>query len=215
MSIKEAYDSWARRYDLDENLTRDLDRIIMEKTLGDSRLDKTIEIGCGTGKNTLFLSRISRTVHAIDFSEKMIKLAEERPNSGNVTFSITDITEKWPCKDQSAQFISCNLVLEHIENLSFIFSEAYRILTGKGRFFISELHPFRQYQGKKARFVKKDKTFEISAFVHNISEFINAAINSGFILTKMNEWHHPEEKHNPPRIVSFIFEKSGEQVGLL
>jgi len=207
MSIKEAYDDWSESYDHVKNFTRDLDKIVTQETLADLRFNSTLEIGCGTGKNTYLLSQISKTVHAVDFSEGMIKKAKEKLSANNVTFSVADITQKWPCEDQSVDFITCNLVLEHIEDLSFIFSEAYRSLTENGRFFISELHPFRQYQGKKARFEKDGETFEIQAFVHNILDFITAAINNGFILDELKEWWHSEEQGEPPRIISFMFEK--------
>jgi len=67
-----------------------------------------------------------------------------------VTFAVADLTQPWPCEDQSIDLISCNLVLEHISDLSFIFAEGLRVLRDGGRFFVSELHPFRQYQGTQA-----------------------------------------------------------------
>jgi malonyl-CoA O-methyltransferase len=207
MSIKKAYNNWSETYDLVKNYTRDLDEIVTQETLADLHFNSIIEIGCGTGKNTSLLSQISNTVHAIDFSEGIIKKAKEKISAGNVKFSVANITQKWPCEDQSVAFITCNLVLEHIEDLSFIFSEACRSLAKNGRFFISELHPFRQYQGKKAHFEKAGQLLEIQAFIHNISDFINAAKNNGFILNEMKEWWHQEEQNQPPRIVSFMFVK--------
>ncbi len=207
MSIKEAYNNWSETYDPVKNYTRDLDKIVTQETLTGLHFNSILEIGCGTGKNTSLLSQISNTVHAIDFSEGMIKKAKEKFSASNVKFSVANITQKWPCKDQSVSFITCNLVLEHIEDLSFIFSEACRSLAKNGRFFISELHPFRQYQGEKAHFEKAGQLLEIQAFIHNISDFINAAKNNGFILNEMKEWWHQEEQNQPPRIVSFMFVK--------
>jgi malonyl-CoA O-methyltransferase len=207
MSIKEAYNNWSESYDHSNNYTRELDQIATQKMLADLHFNTVLEIGCGTGKNTILLSKISKAVHAIDFSESMIKKAKEKTNSNNVKFTVTDITQKWPCEDLSIDFITCNLVLEHIRDLSFIFSEAYRSLGENRCFFVSELHPFRQYQGKKARFEQNGQTFEIQTFIHNITDFINAAKDNGFILREMNEWWHQEERSEPPRIVTFMFEK--------
>ena len=75
MNIQKAYDTWSATYDSDENRTRDLDRVVTEKTLANSRYKSILEIGCGTGKNTRFLSQIGERVHAIDFSEGMISLS--------------------------------------------------------------------------------------------------------------------------------------------
>ncbi len=76
-----------------------------------------------------------------------------------------------------------------------------------GRFFICELHPFRQYQGIKARFQGDQGTSEIQAFVHHISDFLEAAEKSGLTLEDFREWWHEEDQDKPPRLVSFTFEK--------
>jgi hypothetical protein len=96
-------------------------------------------------------------------------------------------------------------VLEHIRDLSFIFAEASRVLVQTGRFFVSELHPFRQYQGTQATFQRNQQTTQIPAFVHHISDFIDAAEANNLELTSMREWWHPEDQNKPPRLVSFMF----------
>jgi ubiquinone/menaquinone biosynthesis C-methylase UbiE len=207
MRVQEAYDLWSATYDTDENLTRDLDQVATRETLADLRCKSILELGCGTGKNTALLAQIGEEVHALDFSEGMLKKAKEKLGSNNVTFSLADITRQWPCADRSADLVVCNLVLEHIEDLSFIFSEALRSLVEGGRFFICELHPFRQYQGIRARFQEDQGTTEIQAFVHHISDFLEAAEKNGLTLKGFREWWHEEDQNAPPRLVSFTFEK--------
>jgi malonyl-CoA O-methyltransferase len=207
MSIQQAYNDWSSSYDTDENLTRDLDQQVTRQALADARFKSILETGCGTGKNTSFLSEIGQRVHALDFSPGMIEKAREKVKAENVRFSIADLTQRWPCEDGDYDLIVCNLVLEHIEDLSFIFSEAYRVLDEKGRFLVNELHPFRQYEGKKARFSSEAGATEIPAFIHHTSDFLNAAAKNGLELVKLNEWWHEADQNKPPRIVSFIFEK--------
>jgi len=207
MTIKQAYTDWSSSYDSDRNLTRDLDEQVTRNALMNLRCKSIIEIGCGTGKNTSFLSQIGEKVHAIDFSEGMINKAKGKIQLHNVTFSIADITKQWHIKDESADLIVCNLVLEHVENLSFIFSEASRTLVEKGRFFVCELHPFRQYEGTKANFQRDQNTTEIQAFVHHISDFIEAGKINGLTPESFKEWWHEEDQNKPPRLVSFMFVK--------
>ena len=207
MSIQNAYNEWSETYDTDENRTRDLDQAVTRKALVNQYFDSILEIGCGTGKNTAFLVQIGTHVHALDFSEGMIQKAREKVKADNLKFSVADLTQRWPCENQSYDLIVCNLVLEHIQDLSFIFSEAFRVLKENGTFLINELHPFRQYEGKKARYGKGESVAEIPAFVHHISEFVNAASTSGLRLVKLNEEWHPQDQGKPPRIVSFLFEK--------
>ena len=207
MSVQAAYDNWSNTYDVDENLTRDLDLVVTQKTLMGLRCKSVVEIGCGTGKNTLLLSQIAETVYGIDFSARMIEKAKEKVSSVNVIFMTGDITQQWNFSNESADMVTCNLVLEHIEDLSFIFSEAFRVLVNGGYFFISELHPFRQYLGTRANFQRHQETIEIPAFVHHVSDFFNAAKKSGFQLEDFQEWWHEQDQNKPPRLASFLFRK--------
>lgn len=207
MNIQKAYNDWSETYDTDENLTRDLDQKVTREALADLHFKSILEIGCGTGKNTSFLAQIGESVHAVDFSQGMIEKAKEKVPAENVRFSMMDITQKWNIENQSFDLIVCNLVLEHMEDLSFIFSEAARVLKVKGRFLINELHPFKQYEGKKARFYMDEETIEVEAFVHHISDFLDAATKDGLTLLKLSEYWHEKDQNKPPRLVSFLFEK--------
>ena len=207
MKIQQAYTHRAATYDQDRNVTRDLDQQIIKESLEALRFKSILEIGCGTGKNTAFLGAIADKVLALDFSEAMIEKAKQKSPAKNVTFRLANITQRWPIDDRSVDLVTCNLVLEHIENLGFVFGEAARVLTEGGQFFVSELHPFRQYQGVVARFKRDDETIEIPAFVHHISDFLEAAAHQNLSLAEMREWWHEEDQDKPPRLVSFLFTK--------
>jgi malonyl-CoA O-methyltransferase len=207
MNIQDAYNEWSDSYDSDANLTRDLDSKLTRELLTDLQVDSILELGCGTGKNTSFLVQIGAKVEAVDFSQGMIQKAREKVKAGNVAFSSMDITQPWKFADESFDLITCSLVLEHIKDLSFVFAEASHCLKPKGQFFINELHPFRQYDGKKARFERGNETVEVDAFVHHISDFTNAASANDLKLTRLNEYWHEADDGKLPRIVSFMFGK--------
>lgn len=207
MDIQQAYSDWSATYDSDRNLTRDLDREVTRDTLGSLRFSSILEIGCGTGKNTTLFAQIGQRVLAVDFSEAMMAQARAKPGMDRVVFAAADLTKPWPLVDRYADLVVCNLVLEHIENLPNIFSQASRCLVERGRFFVSELHPFRQYQGTKANFQHNQETIQIPAFVHHISDFLNAAESSGLALKALREWWHAQDQDKPPRLVSFMFVK--------
>ena len=208
MQTKQAYAHWASTYDSDRNRTRDLDEIITRKILAGLSFKSILEIGCGTGKNTLLFAQIGEQLTALDFSEEMIAQARRKSSAPNVEFIVADITQRWPVDDASIDLISCNLVLEHIADPSHVFTQAARVLANDGRFFISELHPFRQYQGTVATFIWEDESIKIPAFIHHISDFLNSANANSLTLTLLNEWWHEEDEGKPPRLVTFMFAKS-------
>jgi ubiquinone/menaquinone biosynthesis C-methylase UbiE len=206
-SVQTAYTRWAVTYDTDRNLTRDLDQVVTRTVLGERRYRSILEIGCGTGKNTPLLARIGDRVQAIDFSEGMLARARAKDFGSSVTFAQADLTRPWPCADQAVDLIACNLVLEHIADLTFIFAEAARTLAPVGHLFICELHPFKQYLGSKAGFERDEGRIEPPAFVHHLSDFFDAAARSGLTLTSFKEWWDGDDQHIPPRLVSFLFAK--------
>jgi len=210
MNIRQAYSDWSSTYDVDRNLTRDLDQSVTKNTLANLRCKSVLELGCGTGKNTAMLAGIAERVHALDFSQGMIERAKEKLPLPNVNYELADITEPWPAKNQSYDLIACNLVLEHVRHLPFIFAEAFRVLVAPGRFFICELHPIQQAEGKQANFQRNGKITAIQAYVHRLTDFTDAASRSGFLLESMKEWWHEDDRDKPPRLASFMFEKRAE-----
>ena len=207
MNIQDAYTDWSITYDSDRNLTRDLDQLATKETLANRRYHNVLEVGCGTGKNTLLLTQLGERVCALDLSVGMLKQAKRKIQSDRVIFAVADLTKAWPCKTESVDLIVCSLVLEHVRDLSVIFSEARRTLVERGQFFISELHPFRQYQGTKANFQRGQETIEIQAFVHHLSDFTEGAAQNGLLVQSFREWWHEADQNKPPRLVSFMLEK--------
>jgi malonyl-CoA O-methyltransferase len=209
-SIKTAYADWSGSYDTDRNLTRDLDQQVTRDLLAGLSPRLILELGCGTGKNTAFLSTIAERVHALDFSEQMLARAREKISTANTTFEVADISHPWPSADGTIDLVTCNLVLEHIANIEFIFAEAARVLIAGGRLFVSELHPFRQYLGVKAHFNRGEQRREIPAFVHHLSDFLGPAAAHNFSLVEFRESWHAEDQNKPPRLISFLFAKQSK-----
>ena len=207
MSIEKSYNIWANQYDTNKNKTRDLDKKSTIKTLSKYNFECVLELGCGTGKNTKWLLEKAKRIIGLDFSQGMLNKATEKISDKRVVFKKTDLTKNWKIDNEFADLITCSLTLEHIENLNHIFNQGNLKLKKNGLFFISELHPFKQYSGSKARYETENGTKELEVYIHHISEYIDEAKNNGLELVEMKEWFDENNKNGLPRLISFVFKK--------
>jgi len=97
--------------------------------------------------------------------------------------------------------------LEHIQNLDHIFSEVSKILNKGAHVYIGELHPFKQYNGSKARFETEHGTQVVTCYDHHISEFVQAAKKHGFAIADINEFFDNDDRGTIPRILTLLLEK--------
>jgi len=207
MSIEKAYNSWADQYDTNENKTRDLDKKSTIDTLNKYDFENVLELGCGTGKNTEWLLKKAKRIIGLDFSQEMLNLAKSKITDNRVDFEKADLTKDWEIEDNFADLITCSLTLEHIKDLNHIFRQADKKLKKNGLFFISELHPFKQYSGSKAKYETENGTKELEVYIHHISEYMDDAKNNGFDFVELKEWFDKNNENGLPRLISFVFKK--------
>jgi ubiquinone/menaquinone biosynthesis C-methylase UbiE len=208
MSVQHAYNRWSQQYDNDQNKTRDLEGTALRSMFSNSNFNHCLEIGCGTGKNTNFLLTKCNRVLAVDLSEGMLEKARQKIISPNVSFVQADINQPWKFGQTSGfDLVTCSLVLEHIENLQHVFSEAANKLQTGGQMYIGELHPFKQYTGSKARFDTGESTQVVQCYTHHLSDFIQAAKAANLTIKEVNEFFDDNDRSTIPRILSLVFEK--------
>src|SRR3990170_4420678 len=199
MSIEKSYNTWAEQYDTNENKTRDLDRKATIETLSKYEFKNVLELGCGTGKNTEWLITKAKYIIGLDFSQEMLNKARNKITSDKIRFQQADLKKPWNIENNFADLITCSLTLEHIKDLDFIFNQAYEKIKSGGKFFISELHPARQYLGSKAKYETENGIEELEVYVHHLSEYLQAAERNSFKLVKINEWFDNQPENEVPR----------------
>ncbi len=207
MDTKHAYNIWSSQYDSNENKTRNLEAIALRENLENISFSECLEIGCGTGKNTLWLFQNANHVTAVDFSNEMLAKAKEKIFSDKVEFIQADINKEWLFVEKQFDLITFSLVLEHIENLDYIFKQASRLLKNGGYIYIGELHPFKQYSGSKARFENEDGMQIVECFTHHISDFVEAAKKYELRVLDLKEYFDNSDKTSIPRILTIILMK--------
>jgi len=205
--VQQAYNSWATQYDTNENKTRDLEARSLRETLAPLSFTHCLEIGCGTGKNTVWLMEKAATVTAVDLSDEMLAKAKEKITAAHVQFVQADITQPWTFAAKQYDLVGFSLVLEHIELLSPIMKKVADVLTTGGYLYISELHPFKQYNGSKARFETEAGTQVVTCFNHHVSDFTDVATANGLELITLKEYFDDDDRNNIPRLLTLLFQK--------
>lgn len=208
--IAYAYDDWSGTYDSNRNSTVKLAARVLRQSDVQLAGHNVVEIGCGTGYNTEWLVERASSVVALDFSEGMLRQAQARVRDARVRFIRHDIQTEWPVAESSVDLVVAMLVLEHVEHLEPVFAEAARTLKRRGEIFVCELHPALQMLGEQARFTspKTGESQRVTAFLHKIEDYLNAAALAGFELITKSDWHDEVSPDTPPRLLSLHFRAS-------
>ena len=207
-AVQQAYNVWVAQYVTNVNATRELNMQILRQQKLDFADQCVLEIGCGTGLNTIWLAQQAQLVVGADITEGMMAQAQGRLAGLPAHFLQMDITKPWPITQQF-DWIVANLVLEHIQDLGHVFQEARAVLRENGRFYLSELHPYKQLRGSQAHYQDSQTGQEVlvPAFYHPISEYINEALAADFSLRHLGEWQN--EVDDAPRLLTCLFELAG------
>ena len=208
MNTKQAYNIWAAQYDTNDNKTRDLEALALKLSLASIPFNKVLEIGCGTGKNTEWLIEKAGQITAVDFSEQMLARAKDKINSNRVQFKQADITSRWNFRDGLYDLVTFSLILEHIDNLDYVFNEVAKSLNPGGFVYIGELHPFKQYGGTAARFDTEEGRQVVDSFNHNVSDFIQTGKKHGLSLVNLDEYFDDNDRSQVPRILTILLKKA-------
>lgn len=116
-SVRGGYDRWALVYEYDANPRTALEDSHMRKAVGDVRGYAVLDLGCGTGRHTVWLAAAGATVTAVDFSEGMLAEARKKPEAATVTFLTHDFHEPLPFSGGRFDLVISGLVLEHVLGL--------------------------------------------------------------------------------------------------
>ena len=162
----------------------------MREAAGEVRGLEVLDLGCGTGRHTVWMAAAGARVTAVDFSEGMLAKARVKPGSETVRFVVHNLHAPLPFPDASFDLAVSGLVLEHLRELSAVFREAYRVLRPNGRVVVSAMHPAMFLRGSQARFTdpSSGQVVQPGSMKHQLSDFVIAAVRAGFHLENMGEY---------------------------
>jgi ubiquinone/menaquinone biosynthesis C-methylase UbiE len=188
-SVRSGYDRWAAIYDREANPLIALEEPVVREALGDVAGLSVLDLGCGTGRHSVWLASRGAAVTGIDFSEGMLEEARRKAGAGPVRFLAHDLHQPLPFADGTFDRVVSGLVLEHLHELDAFFAEARRVLRPGGRAVISAMHPAMFLKGVQARFTDpaSGEKVQPGSVAHSIGDFVMAAVRAGFALEGVDE----------------------------
>ena len=206
--VVRGYDRWSQVYDHDENPLSALDFYEMQRVVGPVKSLRILDLGCGTGKHSLWMAKQGAWVTGIDFSQGMLSKAREKTHSmENVNFLVHNLSRPLPLSDSIFDGVVSGLVLEHLKDLPLFFGEIRRVLKPQGRAVISAMHPAMYLIGKQAKFTDPEskEVVEPGSIRYGVGDFIMSAIESGLKLSAIEELSpHKELAARFPRAQKYL-----------
>lgn len=188
--VQAGYDRWALVYDHDANPLQALEEPEVRAAVGNPHGLRALDLGCGTGRHSLWLAAAGATVTALDFSEGMLAEARKKAGADAVRFICHDLHQPLPLADGEFDVVVSGLVLEHLRELDDFFLEVRRVLQPAGRAVVSAMHPAMFLRGTQARFTdpSSGELVQPGSISHPMSAFVMAAVRAGFRLQDIGEF---------------------------
>src|SRR5215208_5489058 len=108
-TIQSGYDRWASVYDHDGNPLIALETPEVRRLVGQIAGLGVLDLGCGTGRHSLWLAEAGATVTAVDFSEGMLNEARRKPGAEAVRFLQHDLHQRLPFADHTFDLLVSGL----------------------------------------------------------------------------------------------------------
>jgi SAM-dependent methyltransferase len=134
-----------------------------------------IEMGCGKGRNTIWLAQQGVAMQGFDFSENAVAEATRRAQSSGVTerasFHVQDATKPWEYDSRQFDFgIDCfaSTDIESPEGRIFAIKEMRRVLKPGGYLLAYLLSPEDEFH---KQMIEQRPAHEPYAFIHTTGKF--------------------------------------------
>ena len=151
----------------------------LRKLVNPGKINKTLEIGCGSGYGSqLIMKHFSpRKIIATDLDSKMISIAQGKYSNKNIDFQVASTT-KLPFKDNTFDAVFDFGVLHHIPEWKKAVKEITRTLKPKGLIIMEDfsIETFESPLGKLLRIIL-DHPYDVMYKQKELSNYIKAAGN--------------------------------------
>ena len=189
LATRDGYDRWAEIYDDEDNPLVLLEEPVVRAWVGAARERRVADVGCGTGRHTIWLAEAGAAVDAYDDSPGMMARARAKLAGKDVHFIEHTLPDPLPAPDASYDLVLLALVADHLADLELTARDLYRVLKPGGTLIFTVLHPAMNLRGITARFADPQTGTEVrvAAFEHTYADYVMSALRAGFVLADLVE----------------------------
>lgn len=134
---KEGYNLYASEYDKTLGHLGSFEKDFLLRILGKIKVERALDLGCGTGRLVPILKKSADMIVAADVSEEMLKIVKEK--FPKVETALTDINDLSFNADYFDLVIAGFLIV-HVRDLEVAFDEVYRVLKDGGYFILTNVN---------------------------------------------------------------------------
>lgn len=164
-----------------------------------------LEMGCGKGRNSIWLAKQDVSMTAFDFSKVAIEEAKRRAASleKNLHLCVHDATQPWPFEDNSFDFaIDCfaSTDIDSLQGRSFARDELFRVLKPKSYLLLYTLSTDDAFHQEMCRISSAP---EKNTFFHPSNGKFEKVFDEEELNHFYQKWKFLEKKRIPKTVTFF------------
>ncbi|MEK7624732.1 MAG: methyltransferase domain-containing protein [Patescibacteria group bacterium] len=164
----EGYNLAAREYDKKKAYLDSFEKKQLLPLLGNLTGRKILDVGAGTGRLAIELSKLGAEVTALDVSEEMLKELKRKNSArggsalgGKNIVTIVGDAESLPFRAETFDIVVAAFLIVHLKDPRSFFDEAYRVLKSGGIFLVTNIN-----QKDPPKIMTKEGEIVIESFYH-------------------------------------------------
>ena len=193
-SSKKHWDNfWDRKKDVDE-VYSNADRLIENLcSVENVKGKKALEIGGGTGRDSIELAKLEADLFIIDYSQQSLDIIKDlRLREKLNLFLVKANALSLPFKEGIFDIVFHQGLLEHFRKPEYILKENHRVLKTDGIILVDVPNRYHPYTVVKHILILIDKWFAGWETEYSVNELINMLREQGFKVIKYyGDWMNP------------------------